>query len=71
MLRIYCDSNIFRIIKPSHPFYKPDLHGMLEELKDTFLFIFSEPHLDDLSDSIVSFRDEDLRVMEKYVHNNA
>jgi hypothetical protein len=68
--RIYCDSNIFRIIKPSHPYYKDELCRCLNDVKDKFLFIFSEAHLDDLSHSEESFRNEDLGFMEKYVRDN-
>lgn len=70
MDRIYCDSNVFRILKPDHPFQKPELHNTFEELKDKFLFIFSDAHLDDLSESLADYRDKDLEFMGRYVMDN-
>jgi|GEM_PF-1375204 len=70
MHRIYCDSNIYRLIKPEHPFYQPKLLDALEDLKDKLLFIFSDAHLDDLSDAVEHMRDHDLEVMGRYVANN-
>lgn len=70
MDRIYCDSNIYRILKPDHRYHKVDLHSTFEELKNKFLFIFSDAHMDDLSESIPEFRDKDLEFMGKFVKDN-
>lgn len=70
MDRIYCDSNVYRILKPDHPYHKPELHMAFEDLKDKLLFIFSDAHLDDLSESLPDYRDRDLDFMGKYVKDN-
>lgn len=70
MDRIYCDSNVYRILKQDHPYHKVELHNTFEELKDKFLFVFSEAHLDDLSESLPDYRDKDLQFMEQYVKHN-
>lgn len=70
MIRIYCDSNVYRILKPSHPGFEKGLEDMFETLKDKFIFCFSDAHLDDLNGSKPEYRDEDLIFMEKYVHDN-
>lgn len=70
MLRIYCDSNVYRILMPSHRFHKKELDVAFEALKDKFVFCFSDAHLDDLKDSKPEYRDKDLEFMGKYVKDN-
>ncbi len=70
MDRIYCDSNVYRILKSDHPYHKVELHNTFEELKDKFLFVFSDAHLDDLSESIPKYRDNDLEFMGRHVKDN-
>jgi len=69
-MRIYCDSNIFRKAKKSSSQYFEPIYNTLESLKESFLFLFSEAHLHDLSKSPEKYRDEDLLHMEEYVKNN-
>lgn len=70
MLRIYLDSNVFRYIKPKHPSYNKELHSLMDALAGEVLFIYSDAHLDDLKTSVDPYREEDLKLMEKYVGTN-
>jgi hypothetical protein len=71
MIRVYCDSNIFRLLKERHPSYSPELKQIFEALRDKFLFIFSDAHLDDLKDSTnIEYLEEDLAIIEAYAKDN-
>lgn len=70
MLRIYCDSNVYRYLKPGHPSYSHDLLELFEALKDKMIFTFSDAHLDDLKDSIREYAVEDLELMGRYTRDN-
>lgn len=70
MIRVYCDSNIYRYLKQEHPSYNSDLFDVFEALKDKMLFTFSDAHLDDLKDSILGYAEKDLLFMGKYVKDN-
>lgn len=70
MARIYCDSNVYRVIKPSHPSFNASLLQTMEALRGKLLFVYSDAHLDDLRDSIPSYRDADLLLMDRYVEDN-
>lgn len=69
-MRLYLDSNIYRQIRPGSKHMNQELLSTIEKLKDAFLFVFSEAHLNDLSSSEASFRQVDLAHMEEYVKNN-
>lgn len=69
-MRIYCDSNIFRKAKRSSKQFDESVYQAIESLKDSFVFLFSEAHMYDLSKSKESYRIEDLVLMENYVKNN-
>lgn len=69
-MRIYLDSNIFRKTKTSSNQFNKSVFDAVESLKECFIFIFSEAHLHDLSKAQITYRDEDLKHMERYVHNN-
>jgi len=66
MIRIYCDKNIFSLIKESNKNCNRDLKNLMEELKDIVIFTYSHAHHEDLSRSEPSFWDEDLNLMEQY-----
>ncbi len=70
MIRIYCDSNIYRYLKQEHPSYSSELFDVFEALKDKMLFTFSDAHLDDLKDSILKYAEKDLVFMGEYVKDN-
>ena len=70
MLRIYCDSNIYRYLNPKHPSFTSSLLNVFEDLKDIMLFSFSDAHLDDLKDSPKEYSEQDLLLMGKYVKDN-
>lgn len=70
MLRVYCDSNIFRYVKPSHPSHNAALKKTMDEWKDKLVFCFSDAHIDDLKDSKQEYHEEDLGVIEGYTANN-
>ncbi len=70
MVRVYCDSNVFRVLMPSHPYHKRELLATMQALKDIFIFCFSDAHLDDLKNSKEEYRNKDLEFMEQYVRNN-
>ena len=69
MRQIYCDSNIFRLIKPIHRAYNSELREAMDALKDKFSFVYSEAHLDDLKSSDPLHRNNDLIFMEQYVRD--
>lgn len=70
MLRIYCDKNIFSLIKENKPSFKPDLKRVLEELKDNMIFVYSYAHHQDLANSKKEYWDEDLAILETYVKDH-
>jgi hypothetical protein len=70
MLRIYADSNVYRLIVPTHPNYKEELHSTFEAFRDKFIFCFSDAHLDDLKTSKEEYREKDVDLMGKYVRDN-
>jgi hypothetical protein len=51
MIRAYLDSNIFQVIKESHPYHQPGLRVAIDNLKDKLLYCFSDAHLADLKNS--------------------
>lgn len=69
-MRIYLDSNVFRKTKTTSKQFNSSLFEAVECLKECFIFPFSEGHLHDLSKSKITYRDEDLKHMERYVGNN-
>ncbi|NSL85260.1 hypothetical protein ECE50_000340 [Chitinophaga sp. Mgbs1] len=66
MIRIYCDSNVFRLLKPTSKQFKQEIFDYFESIRKNAVFVFSEAHLDDLRPSPEYFRNEDLEYMEKY-----
>lgn len=70
MIRVYCDSNIYRYLKPEHPSFNKELLDLFEILKDKMLFTFSDAHLDDLKDAEVKYTEADLLLMGRYVKDN-
>ncbi|RXK81463.1 hypothetical protein [Filimonas effusa] len=70
MLRVYCDSNIFRYLKPEHPSFSKDLLEAFETLRDKMVFTFSEAHFNDLKDSDPDYAAKDLVLMERYVKDH-
>lgn len=71
MHRVYCDSNVFRVIKPEHPYFSLELLKALSDLKDCLLFIFSDAHLDDLKNSrYKEKKDADLQLIGEYCKDN-
>ena len=60
MMRIYCDSNIYRYLNSAHPSHSAELLNLFEILKDKILFTFSDAHLDDLKDSVKEYAEKDL-----------
>jgi len=70
MLRIYCDSNIYRYLNPRHPSFTLELLDVFESLKDKMLFTFSDAHLDDLRNSTQKYAEADLLLMGRYVKDN-
>lgn len=70
MLRVYCDSNIYRYLNPLHPSHNSDLLSFFKCLKDKMLFTFSDAHLDDLKDSVMEYAEKDLLLMGEYVKDN-
>lgn len=70
MLRIYCDSNIYRYLNPTHPSYRHELFQAFDDLKGKMLFTFSDAHLDDLKNSDKEYALRDLELMTQYVNDN-
>jgi hypothetical protein len=71
MFRIYCDNNIYQYLKKSHPKFNCGLQETLNALRDKFLFVFSDAHLDDLRNSTnEQLTKEDLLRIESYCLNN-
>jgi hypothetical protein len=70
MIRVYCDSNIYRYLNPKHPSYSSELKDVFDSLKGKMLFTFSDAHLDDLKDSQPEFAEADLLRMGEYVDDN-
>lgn len=70
MLRIYCDKNIFSLIKEGKPFYKPELKKTMDDLKDKMMFVYSYAHHQDLSNSKREYWDEDLSILETYTKDH-
>ena len=69
-MRIYLDSNIFRKTKAASKQFDKAVFDAVQRLKESFIFLFSEGHMHDLSKSEASYRNEDLKEMEKLVSNN-
>jgi hypothetical protein len=70
MIRIYCDSNIYRYLNPKHPSYNNELKDVFDSLKGKMLFTFSDAHLDDLKGSPTELAEADLLRMGEYVDDN-
>jgi len=70
MLRVYCDSNIYRYLNTNHPSHNPELLDVFELLTGKMLFTFSDAHLDDLKDSPLVLAEADLRLMGEYTKDN-
>lgn len=66
MIRIYCDSNVYRLLKPTSKQFNQTVFDHFENILRNAVIVFSEAHLDDLRTSEENFRDEDLALMEKY-----
>jgi len=69
MIRIYCDSNVYRLLKPSSNQYNQIVFDYFQNIKQNAVMAFSEAHLDDLRTSVEAYRNEDLELMEKYTDN--
>src|SRR5258708_7289977 len=70
MIRYYLDSNVFRVIKPTHRTHDAELLSLLNRLKGKVLFCYSDCHLDDLKNSEPLLRDLDLELIGGYVEDN-
>lgn len=70
MIRVYCDSNIYRYLNPKHPSFNLGLLDVFESLKDKMLFTYSDAHLDDLKNSPKNYAESDLLLMGNYVKDN-
>ncbi len=70
MIRIYCDSNIYRYLNLKHPSFNIKLLEAFEALKDKMLFTFSDAHLHDLKDTPKHYAEADLLLMGDYVKDN-
>ncbi len=73
MLRIYCDTNIFSLIKETHPAFNASLKQVMDELNNIMLFTFSFAHLEDKSRTKkehIHLAEDDLKRMEMYVKDN-
>lgn len=71
MHRVYCDSNVYRVLKTSHPFFNLELLRAFSDLKDVLLFVYSDAHLDDLKDGTDKDKtDEDLLLIGEYCKDN-
>lgn len=70
MLRIYCDKNIYSLIKVNKKNYNHELKELMDELKDILIFTYSQAHHQDLSKSDSSFWEEDLLLLEDYVKDH-
>jgi len=69
-MRIYCDTNIFRLIKPSHSLYNSKLHADLESLKNSCVFVFSHTHIQEIIKSDINYHKEDLDILENFSEDN-
>lgn len=71
MHRIYCDSNIFRVLKPEHPSFNIELLNAFSDLKEILFFVFSDAHLDDLKNSTDYEKTKrDLLLIGEYCNDN-
>lgn len=70
MIRIYCDSNIYRYLNPKHSSYNVELKSLFNSLKGMMLFTFSDAHLDDLKGTPIELAEADLLQMGEYVSDN-
>lgn len=73
MLRIYCDTNIYSLIKETHPSFNADLKNTLDDLKNILIFTFSFAHLEDKSRTKkehIHLAEDDLARMGEYVKDN-
>ncbi|WP_143151000.1 hypothetical protein [Chitinophaga sancti] len=55
------------MLKPTSKQYNQQIYEWLENVKKNTVIAFSEAHLDDLRNSEIVLRDQDLEFMEKYV----
>lgn len=69
MIRVYCDSNVFRLLKPTSRQFNQSVFDYFENIRKNAVVVFSEAHLDDLHPSIEHYRNEDLELMEKYTND--
>lgn len=69
-MRIYCDQHIFSYLNQESSNFNSELKELMENLDDLVIFLFSEAHLQDLSNSLPSYRNRDLKEMGKYVKDN-
>ncbi len=70
MIRVYCDSNIYRYLNPKHASFNVELLSTFESLKGKMLFTYSDAHLKDLKNSPREYVEADLLLMEEYVADN-
>ena len=70
MFRYYLDSNIYRLLKPTHPGHRADLRAMIAGIKSEVLIFYSDGHFDDLKETPVEFRDVDLQLIAEYANDN-
>jgi len=69
-MRIYCDSNIFRIASESHSLHNSTIQTCLNELREIMIFPFSEGHIYDLRKSTEPYLSQNLIDIEKFANNN-
>lgn len=73
MLRIYCDTNIYSLIKESHPNFNFKLKETMDSLKEILLFTYSFAHLEDKSRTKkehIHLLEEDFNLLKNYVQDN-
>lgn len=70
MLRIYCDTNIYSLIKEDNKNFNSNLQELMNELKDSHIFTYSHAHHVDLSNSKQEYWQKDLEFLENYVKNH-
>ncbi|SHL67547.1 hypothetical protein SAMN05444266_104361 [Chitinophaga jiangningensis] len=69
MIRVYCDSNIYRMVKPTSKQFNQTVYDHLERIRKNAIFACSDAHLDDLNKSPEHFRLEDLELMGSYTND--
>ncbi len=70
MLRVYCDTNIYSLIKENNKSFNSDLRELMDELKDILIFTYSHAHHLDLSNSLQEYWQKDLEFLETYVKDH-